>query len=82
MYAELLKFGRSLIDEPAERAAIEDEAVKVFNGLFASSLGPIATGFLDSMVRGAIDRELSWLAASPTPLPPVTPDPPAGGDLS
>lgn len=74
LWAYILAGGRSLIDEPQERAAIEAEAVRAFNAFFGDKLGPAATMFIDGLITATIDRELTWLAATPVVVP-VTPDP-------
>lgn len=81
--AWIIAKGRSFIDEPGERADIEAEAVKAFNGLFSAELGPTLTLIVDGFVTSAIDRLLVYLAAtpvipapSPDPAPPATPTPP------
>lgn len=66
--------GRSYIDTPEERQAIEAEAVKVFTSLFADELGPAGSAIVAGFVSSVLDKLLTYLAATPV-IPAPTPDP-------
>lgn len=60
------------VDTPEERQAIEREAVTIFNGMFAASLGPAATLIIDGLITSLLDGVLSRIG---TVSPPVNPTP-------
>lgn len=60
----------SFVDTPEERKAIEQEAVTIFNGMFAASLGPAATLIVDELLTSLLDSILTKIG---TVSPPVNP---------
>lgn len=60
------------VDTPEERQSIEREAVTIFNGMFAASLGPAATLIIDGLITSLLDGVLSRIG---TVSPPVNPTP-------